>query len=204
MEDWESLRREGKTFIWTALKLQDYKYGMDHIPGEDKFGLSSKLDKNFPGEKEWCIYRGPLEFQCLWEDLFLDHFETGCGLSDITMLSLGIEMCLKSIFLLEEKSKPKFDHDLFKRFDALREETKEVIREKYKALFLKLPEGSRENWLKFDSDRIDVILKNHRKAFTESRYLHERGGFLYHPILFRMAAFAIVDYITNSKQPLSC
>lgn len=204
MEDWESLRREGKTFIWTALKLQDYKYGMDHNSGEQKFGLFSTLDKNFPGEKEWCTMRGPLEFQYLWENLFLDHLETGFGLSDIILLSLGIEMCLKSIFLLEKESKPRPDHDLYGHFDVLKQETKEVLRERYTALFFKLSisRGLRENWLKFDADKIDAILEGHRYTFTKSRYLYERGGFSHHPILFRMAALAIVDYITKFRQPL--
>ncbi|MDE3259999.1 MAG: hypothetical protein OYM47_19370 [Gemmatimonadota bacterium] len=204
MEAWENLRSEGKSYIWTALKLQDYMFGVDHIPQDAMFGLSSKLDKNFPGKKEWCHYRGPLEFQHLWESLFNDPMQTGCSPSDIVLLSLGIEMCLKSIFLLEEKSKPKPDHDLYGHFDVLKDETKEVLREKYVALFLKLniPQNLRENWLKFDIDKIDVILKEHRNAFKDLRYRWEwpRGtGYGFKPLCLRMAALVIVDYITNSQ-----
>ncbi len=109
-------------------------------------------------------------------------------------------MCLKSIFLMEEKSKPKPDHDLYGHFDVLKEETKDVLREKYKFLFLKLNKDLRENWHLAESDKVDVILKEHRNAFKELRYRFEwpRGtGYSMNPVCIRMAALAIVDYITN-------
>ena len=210
MEDWESLRREGKTYIWTALKLQDYVHGMDHIPAEEKFGLFSKLDTNFRGEREWCPYRGPLEFQRLWEKLFRDHMETGPKLPSVIMLSLGIEMCLKSIFL-RETSKPADEsldifrrgvrHDLYKMFGKLEDETKNSLRKAFKTLLQRAkanaPKGEQGICNK---ETLDGILQKNSLEFEEGRYLYEKMYYLYpHPFwIYKAAALAIVDYITNA------